>query len=259
MTEPVITSTQNPRVKAVVQLHQNKVRRERGQILVEGLHPLEEAIQANLVIDEIYIREDADCAMPGGAKQPVRVTEPVMAKMCTTESPPPVLAVAKAPSWSVEPVLRADTCLLLAIIGLQDPGNLGTLIRAACAFGVKAIFPVGSHVDPYHPKVIRASAGLVFRLPVVSLADFADLQSILKQYEGIAVWAADPHQGQSYREITYNSKTLIILGSEAHGLPESVWNLAQPVHIPMQTGVESLNVGVAGAIILCEAFQQCQA
>jgi RNA methyltransferase, TrmH family len=255
MDSSVITSMQNPKVKAVVQLHQNKTRRETGYVLIEGRHPIEEALRADLEILEYYIREDEKTPLETPVEA-VPVTTDVMAKMCTTDTPAPMIAVAKAPHWNALNVFDGKHHFILGLVGLQDPGNLGNLVRSACAFGATALLTVGSHVDPYHPKVIRASAGLIFRLPVVPLPDFTVLSEQLQSASNVTVWGADAHQGKSYREVTFGEKTLLLLGAEAQGLPEETWKLATPIHIPIHPQAESLNVATAGAILLAEAYQQ---
>lgn len=252
----MITSLQNPKIKAVVQLHQRKYRDERGLILIEGRHPVEEALHSGIILEEIYLRE-GESPFSSAACEQLPVTEVVMAKISTTESPPPVLAVAKRPAYTpLEPTLQSEVVFVLGLIGLQDPGNLGTLIRSACAFGMTAVFLVGEHVDPFHPKVIRASAGMVFRLPFACLDNLERLIDQLQEHSELQVWGADPHQGESYHQVCYGNKTMLLLGGEAHGLPGVIWQAAKPLHIPMRSGVESLNVGVAGAIILAEIYQQ---
>jgi RNA methyltransferase, TrmH family len=242
-------------VKAVVQLHQRKHREAEQLILIEGRHPLEEAIAAHVQIQEIYLRE-AEPSLRGASCEQVPVTDAVMAKMSTTDTPPPVLAVAKRPVYETDDFFNSDNAFVLGLVELQDPGNLGTLIRSACAFGVTAIATVGPHVDPYNPKVIRASAGLVFRLPLGHIDGYQGLRNQVEATSNLTIWGADAHQGASYRATSYAGKVLLLLGGEAHGLPEGVWDLAKPLHIPMMPGVESLNVGMAGAIILAEAYQQ---
>jgi TrmH family RNA methyltransferase len=229
-----ITSLSNPAVKRVVALPEDL-------ILIEGRHPVEEAIAAGLEIETIYVREDQT---PWG--NCVIVTKAVMAKMATTDSPPPVLAVAKRPSSHL------SHGRLLGLVGLQDPGNIGTLIRAACAFGITGILLIGDSCDPYHPKVIRASAGLIFRLPVAMVTN---LDSVLSSFNDLSVFAADAHEGKSYKDIDYGDHPLLLLGSEAHGLPPEVLAHATPLHIPMHSSAESLNVAMAGAIILSEMYQ----
>ncbi len=252
----LITSVQNPKVKAVVQLHQRKAREQEGLILIEGPHPIEEAVQAGLELMDVYCLEKADVPALNVDCPVTEVSRDVMAKMATTDSPPPVLAVAKPPRYSAEALFSAPEVRLLAATSLQDPGNMGTLIRSACAFGATGMLLIGPHVDATSPKVIRASAGLVFRMPVATLADIAALAAQLSTCPGLRVWGADAHQGPSYRAVEYGHRHLLLMGGEAHGLPQSVWQVAQPVHIPMAPQAESLNVAVAGAIILSEIFQQ---
>lgn len=252
----MISSLQNPQIKAVVKLHQRKFREKERLILIEGRHPVEEAIRANLVIEEWYIRAGEHFPQENLPCPPVEVTEAVMAKISTTDTPPPVLAIARTPEYAVEPFFQAATGLILGLVDLQDPGNFGSLIRSACAFDVTHMITIGSLPDPYHPKVIRASTGLVFRLPIGHIENLETLCHYAKAAPDLQIWGTNAHRGISYREATYSSRTLLLMGGEAHGLPEATWNLAEPLHIPMSSMAESLNVGVAGAIILSEVYQQ---
>jgi RNA methyltransferase, TrmH family len=252
-----LISVQNPRVKAVCQLHQRKYREESGQILIEGRHPVEEALASQVVLQEVFLREDEPITLDVSC--PITtVSEAVMAKMATTDSPPPILAVAEKPQYQTASLIPQDNapCFILGLMALQDPGNIGTLIRSACAFGVTGICNIGSHVDPYQPKVIRASAGLVFRLPIVNIDNTEGLTQFIKANPSLEVWGTDVKNGTSYREVTYGNQTFLLLGAEGPGLPPEIFALMQSLHIPMASQAESLNVGIAGAIILAEAYQQ---
>lgn len=251
--QPIITSSHNPRVKAVTRLHQAKDRQEAGLILIEGRHPVEEALTAGVELTEVFLRE-GEAPLAAGCPQ-FFAAESVMAKLATTDSAPPVVAVGKRPVHPAEVLFSSTSARVLGTVDLQDPGNLGSLIRSACAFGVSALLTVGIHVDPYHPKVIRASTGLVFRLPVATLPNTATLESLLARHPDVTPYGTDAHQGESYKAAVFPAKTLLLMGGEAHGLPKEVWNFAKPLHIPMSPGVESLNVGVSAGIILAEAFQ----
>lgn len=257
MLDAVLTSLQNPKVKEAVRLHQRKYREETGCILIEGKHPLAEAQQAGLTLQTVFVR--ADQPLPAGLSCECLVaSKAVMAKLSTTDTPVPMVGIAKRPAARQALFQDAVVTLSLGLVQLQDPGNLGTLVRSACAFGVQDLLIIGLSVDPYHPKIIRASAGLVFRLAVHSLLDLAQLAQALKAQPGMAVWGADAHQGESYRDAAYGTRNLVLLGGEAHGLPQTVWDFAQPIRIPMSPQAESLNVGVAGSIIMSEIFQQHQ-
>jgi TrmH family RNA methyltransferase len=176
--------------------------------------------------------------------------------MSTTDSPAPILAVAQKPAQPERSFLKKPQVKLLALLDLQDPGNVGTLIRAACAFGLQGLIMVGQAVDPFHPKIIRSSAGMIFKLPVLSEPNVSSLFSTLDTYGPFQIWAADAHQGQSYKHTNFGTKWVLLMGSEAHGIPQDAWDKAQAIHIPSEPQVESLNVAVAGAILMAEAYQQ---
>lgn len=252
-----ITSLQNPQVKTTAQLHLKKYRDETGLILVEGPHAVLEAVKSGVKIRTLYLREDAP-ELPPESLSPVPVSRTVMAKMATTESPPGMLAVAERPRINASGLFSTESVRLLGLLGVQEPGNWGNLIRSACAFGMTGCLLVGNTVDAYHPKAIRASAGLVFRLPVAELADWQRLEQLVRDVKDLVIWGADSHPGQSYADADFGKKTLLLLGAEGAGLPPSVWELARPLHIPMAPEAESLNVATAGAILMAELYRRQQ-
>ena len=257
MTSPVLTSAQNPRVKAVVQLHQAKYREEQSLVLIEGYHAIEEAVKANISLKTIFCLEGkaSEIVLP---ISPEFVSESVMAKMSTTTSACPILAVAESPTVDSKQIFALQSKLIVGVIGLQDPGNLGTLIRSAAAFGASALVTIGPTVDPFHPKVIRSSAGIVFRLAVAQLDNISKLRQAVSAHQELQIWGTDAHQGLSYRQATYADNVLLLMGGEAEGLPPEIWEIAHPLNIPMVQEVESLNVGIAGSIVLAEIFNRSQ-
>ena len=152
-------------VKDVAALKQRKFREESGVILVEGRHPIEEALRAGLSLRQLFILPEHPGGYPAVAfpVEPFSVDEKSMARMATTDSPPPCLGVFERP----EPLKKLAGSLILLLDGIQDPGNLGTLIRSAVAFGVDSVVLTDDGVEPYNPKVIRSTAGLVFAVPVL--------------------------------------------------------------------------------------------
>lgn len=239
-------------VKDVSALKQKKFRDERGQILVEGRHPIEEAVQAGLNLLHFFAQSDA---LPESLPQvtfsaePFLVDDVTMSRMSSTSSPPPCLAVFEKPKTPAQ--LTGDLVLLLD--GIQDPGNLGTLLRSAMAFGVDTVILTGDSVEPMNPKVIRASAGLVFALPVLEWERKAIAETL-----NVAEWTVYTTTGSTdalpYREADYAVRCIIALGNEGRGVsPDLFPESARPLTIPMADKVESLNVAVSGSIIMAEA------
>ncbi len=255
----LIESPSNPFIKEAATLHQRKHRDAKGVVLVEGLHPLEEAARAGLAIYQLFLLQEDLPRPPLPDTIQIQVSERVMAKLATTDSPPPCVATVERPPVRAVSDIEAPAPLLLVLDQIQDPGNLGTLLRSARAFGVDAAVLTAGSVDPYNPKVIRGSAGLVFSLPIVQSQ--ASLPGLLDELAAasyrIYATSGSPDQAVSYRNVDYGGPCAIVLGNEGTGLPGGLAARGlQWITIPMSAGTESLNVGVSGSIILAEAAAQ---
>jgi TrmH family RNA methyltransferase len=242
-------------IKETAALRQKKGRDESGLILVEGRHPIEEAMRAGLRMKSIFLLPTHAGHLPAERHPmtPYLVDEKTMRRFCTTDSPPPCLATFERPI----PPGHFQGSLALVLDGIQDPGNLGTLIRSAIAFGVDGVILTGDMVEPYNPKVIRASAGLVFTLPVFSVAHTA-LSGLLDAPDW-KIYATTGHVGAlNYREADYTGRCAIVLGNEGRGITGNLFpdGAAHALTIPMSAAVESLNVAISGSIVLAEASAQ---
>lgn len=244
MTTDVITSLQHPLVKQAGKLAQKRTRQETGEILVETVHPVTEAIKAGLTPVHIFLREDFNwdnntIALPQALV--THVSTDVMKKLGTTETASPIAAIFKTP----QPQLPDSQNAILVLDEIQDPGNAGTLIRSAVAFGYDAVVTTKGSVDCYSPKVIRASAGLVFRLPVVS-SDQIDLNAF-------NIYVTDLNQKATPLNQTIIKKPFaVVLGNEAHGIGKQFQAMENThcVYIPMHQDVDSLNVAISGSILM---------
>ena len=240
-------------IKEVAALRQKKGRDESGLILVEGRHPIEEAIRAGLRIKYVFVMPTHPGHLPAEpyyAHMAYTVDEKTMRRFCTTDSPPPCLAIFERPT----PPGHFSGSLALVLDSIQDPGNLGTLIRSSIAFGVDGVILTGDMVEPYNPKVIRASAGLVFMLPVFGVEHTA--LSGLLEAEDWKIYATTGHAGAlNYREADYTGRCAIVLGNEGRGVSDNLFpnRTVQALTIPMAAAVESLNVAISGSVILAEA------
>lgn len=258
----MITSLQNPLVKQMRKLHRAKERREQQVLLLEGTHLLEEACVANCDFVAVCCTSGWQQAHPQLWEQLVSrsqrievVSEEVLQAIATTVNPDGVVATIER--FSAAPVKSAIT-LGVALETLQDPGNLGTMIRTAAAAGAEGLWLSADSVDLDNPKVLRASAGQWFRLPMTVSADLkADIQDLKKQ--GIQVIATLPSATLTYWQADLTCPTLILLGNEGAGLSPELSAVADiAVKIPLAAGVESLNVSVAAALVLYEARRQRQ-
>lgn len=250
MSGEVVRSPRNSRVAAAAALHRRRTRRERGETLIEGPHLLAAAATGGALIDIVFaLPEDgaaAAWAELAGADL-VTVTTEVLARVAPTQHPRGPVAVAAIP----EPLARLDTpCLVLW--GIDDPGNAGTLIRTAAAFGLGVVTVAGT-VDLWSPKVLRAGAGAHFATAIARL-DGADPARLgewgLRTVATVARGGSPPAAlGPSDRP------RAVLVGDEARGLPPEVAAAAdERVTIPMPGGAESLNAAAAGAIVAYELF-----
>jgi TrmH family RNA methyltransferase len=249
----LIDSPQNPLIKSLQGLTRAKERAESGKILIESLHPVQEALRANLPLEYVFVREDVADKISNALHiaHVTVVSERVMAKLATTQSPPEVLAVAKRPV--IQTSYPPEATCVLGLYQLQDPGNVGTLIRSALAFDVTHVAFIGHNgVEPFHPKVIRATAGQLFHINVITLEAMTDIAS------DVSVIAMDAQGQTKIDALTWPSgKSLILLGQEGEGLPAELPVQTAVVSLPMANGVESLNVAVAGSLVLAHRYWQC--
>jgi len=262
-----ITSRSNPFVKRFVAAREG---RDRHVIFIEGVRLVEEALCSHIVFEAIAYSPRL-CDTPRGAQlltalqsQPCRgamLTEAVMAHISDVETPPGIVALGRRPGSTLADISDHPTPLFILADGIQSPGNLGALIRTAEAAGATAVLVTVGTVDPFQPKALRAAAGSAFRLPIIAGSNVGDALRKLHR-QGVRLVAADSQGDTPYEAFDWRQPVLIWLGSEGHGLRSLTdeWQaqLAARLVIPMAEPVESLNVAVAGAILLYEARRQRQ-
>lgn len=211
-------------------------------MLVEGGNVVREAVACGLA-DEVYLTAEAGERMPDIAAESIEERE--AEALAQTKTPAGAFAVVKDPCGPFEPALLPDRALVLLAAGVADPGNLGTLIRTAAALGFDAVVTTAGSVEPGNAKVVRATAGALFRLPV-RYGEAADLREA-----GFSIWAADVG-GTPIRDVAaVPGRCALAVGNEPHGLPDDVLALcSERVSVPIRGGVESLNVAVAAGILM---------
>jgi TrmH family RNA methyltransferase len=265
----MLTSLQNPLVKQMRKLHRAKERREQSLFLVEGTHLIEAACTAGFSLETLCYTAAWQAKYPDLWQQVAQmagrvelVSEEVLQAVATTVNPDGVIATAqRLTSSSLSGGSSLDDSMATPQLGialetLQDPGNLGTVIRTAAAVGADGLWLSQDSVDLDHPKVLRASAGQWFRLPMrVSQNLQADLQQL--QCQGVQIVATLPTARLSYWQVDFTSPTIVVLGNEGAGLTDPIAELSDvAVKIPLAPGVESLNVAIAAALLLYEAQRQ---
>jgi TrmH family RNA methyltransferase len=233
-----------------------------GYCAIEGMRILEEAIRSGLKFKAVFFRASAENRaerlLPQLAAnvETLLLPDKLFASAVPSETPQGVAALVRCKPFSLESVLaKSQAGPILAIAGVQDPGNLGTILRSAEAFGAGGVLLGEGTVSRFNSKVIRASAWSVFRLPVVQ----ANLSGTLDQMRehGLRLIATSSHKGTPLDQATLTGPLAIFIGSEGAGLPRDLLEeMTEVVAIPHSPNVESLNAGVAASIVLYEAARQ---
>lgn len=235
-----ITSVQNKKVKEYVKLiKQKKARQSMQSFIVEGAHLVEEAIREGVAL-EVLVLEGQTISYDVPT---IEVTEEVMRKISDTKSPQGVIAKCRM----IEPAHNHFERILL-LDDVNDPGNLGTILRSADAFGFDVVYLSDQTVDLYNPKVIRATQGAIFRVPTIR----ASLKTIIPELKqlGVKVFAADLG-GIPLHKLSSQEKMAFVMGNEANGVSIEILNLVdESLTIEMTGASESLNVSVAASIIM---------
>jgi TrmH family RNA methyltransferase len=248
-----VESRQNSRIK---ELRAGLARGTRTpHIAIEGLHLVQEAVKSGLKLHTVFVRSGSEGLLEHFAVDDAEVlivTEEVFQSATLTEHPQGVAALVEAPEFKLQAMFDR-TPLVAVAAGLQDPGNLGTLVRSAEAFGATGMILLPGTVSLWNAKTLRASSGSAFRLPVVSLTA-EDAFAALREH-GVRVFAAVARNGDS--EADLRGPSALLIGNEGSGLPDA-W-IAQAdarVTIPLPGVVESLNAAIAGSVLLYDAMRQ---
>ena len=258
----MITSLSNPRVKQVVQW-QNKAkeRKKDGIFLVEGLKMYEEAPEDS--VKETYILEETLKKVEGtaiydklGRTGYEIVSRDVFLKMSDTQTPQGILCVVKRPVFDLEALLKVENPMFVVLEDLQDPGNLGTIVRTGEGAGVTAVLMSAGTVDIYNPKTIRATMGSIYRVPHIYIEDMAQLLEKLHK-AGVSTYAAHLKGENYYDSFAFTSGCAFLIGNEGNGLKKETADLAKHyLKIPMEGQVESLNAAIATSLLMYEAHRQ---
>ena len=255
----MITSRQHPIVKEFREL----ARSGGPRMLLDGWHLLGEAAEAKIAVETVAI-----CGPPSAVEQRVidrlqrdgaRIVEvagSVLNALSPVAAPTGVVASARKPEIRAGAICEPAPALVIAAIGLQDPGNVGALIRSAAAAGATGVVVDDASADPWGWKALRASMGSVFRIPVIRSRRIEPLLSDWRA-AGLRIVAATPAGGVEMRAIELRVPSALLIGGEGQGVPRELQAIADTrVTIPMRNGIESLNAAVAGAVLLYEAQRQ---
>ncbi len=242
-----ITSTTNEKIKEVAKLAQKKYRTESGLFLAEGVKVIEQAHKSGFDIKNVYVIESKVEKYNFIKDKLIVVNEAVMKKISTTDSPPDAVAVVVQKKYSIKEHKNAKRILLLE--NIKDAGNLGTIIRTACAFDMDAIILAGDCVDIYNPKVVRATVGNLFQIPILQVENVTELKKLFPEHALIATVVRD-EATIALDKIDFKKPFIIAFGSEADGLSdELIKNADLKTTIEHNKNVESLNLSTAVAIV----------
>ncbi|MBQ6968283.1 MAG: RNA methyltransferase [Lachnospiraceae bacterium] len=243
----MITSYTNPKLKNIRELmNRSRARKKAGAFVTEGIRMFNEIPEE--LIEEVYVSESFHEKNPGISGE--TVSEPVFRKLSDTQNPQGILCVVKQPEFDPEACLSREQGLYLILERIQDPGNLGTIVRTAEAAGVSCIIMDRDTTDLYAPKVIRSTMGSVFRVPCFYTEDLSGTIAEMKA-KGIVLYAADLKGSVFYNEVKYPGKTAFMIGNEGNGLkPETAEKADERIKIPMKGKTESLNAAVAAALLM---------
>lgn len=247
-----ITSVNNETIKEVSKLQQKKYRDESNKFLIEGLKAIEEAFDADIEIEQLFVQKEKAFHYDFLEDKIVYVTEPVLKKLATTDSAPDAVAVGVQKQYDIKLLKTAKRVALFE--NIKDLGNLGTILRTATAFSLDAIILFGNTVDLYNPKCVRASVGNLWKTPVFQIKDFNILKSYFTDFTRIATL---PKSDDSVflKDFLPQAKTLVMFGAEADGLSTELINYAtDKVTIEMDSKVESLNLSMSAGIIFYKLF-----
>jgi TrmH family RNA methyltransferase len=252
----LIESRQNPRVKELRAALSRTGRTPSGLIAIEGEHLVAEAMRSHLRFAAVFLRDgyQPPFALPDDAEH-LLLPSDVFASAVATEQPQGIAALVHPPVFSVAAIFRASTPLVLVLAGLQDPGNVGTLLRSAEAFAASGVLLLPGTASPWNPKALRASAGSAFRVPAVNATETEALDLLARH--NVPAIATVARAGTPVGEAPLTNACALLIGNEGAGLSDSL--LAAAAHritIPMPGKVESLNAAIAGSLLLYEAARQ---
>lgn len=254
----ILTSAANPLLKKLRRAVAGGGRTADGYCVAESFHLLEEALKSGCEIAAVLVSDIAYPALESrfGTLRGLRVVsmpDSLFRTVAATETSQGVMALVRPPLWEPRQ-LFGPRALVVVLDGLQEPGNAGAVVRAAEAFAASGVIFLKGTVSPYNPKAVRASAGSVFRVPLVSGLEAEEAQAAFQRAE-LEVWCATPAGGANLEDADLRRRCAIIIGSEAHGVSERLRSGSRKIRIPTSS-VESLNAAVAAGVLLYEASRQ---
>jgi len=259
--QTIIRSASNPLIKDVRRAVERGTLTEEGFWVAETFHLLEEALRSDRQVETVLAAEPVRSAVEAHVRglpgvRLIVAPEEIIRRASGTESSQGVIALVRPPAWELPQLFRGKS-LIVVLDGVQDPGNAGAIVRTAEAFGATGVMFLKGTASPYNPKTLRASAGSLFRMPFAHALETPLALAALKQNR-VEMYAAMPASRDGAKpldKIDLGRKCALVIGNEARGVSEALRAAAGSVSIPT-VAVESLNAGVAAAILLYEARRQ---
>lgn len=260
----MITSTSNQQMKNLSALmKKSKERKEQGVFVVEGTKMVAEAPEEwikHIYMSESYEKTASHQELLHQLKQKgisvETVAENVFKSVSDTQTPQGILAIVERPVYSLEQMLQGDKTHLLILESIQDPGNLGTMVRTGEGAGITGIIMNKTTVDIFNPKTIRSTMGSIYRVPYYIAQNLEETLEVLKD-KGVNLYAAHLKGTASYDEADYTGSTGFLIGNEGNGLSDTIADIAsQYIKIPMEGQVESLNAAISATLLMYEANRQ---
>lgn len=259
----MITSSANGKVKQIIQWQKKaKERRSAGVFLTEGFKMYEEAPEDD--VKEVYLAcgaRDKALARPEIKEKLARtgyeeVSDDIFEKMSDTQTPQGILCVVRRPEYKLEQLLEGPSPLLMILENIQDPGNLGTIVRTGEGAGITGVIMNEGAVDIFNPKTVRATMGSIFRVPFIYVESLPETMARLRQ-KGIHTYAAHLEGERYYDGFSFCGGTAFLIGNEGSGLTrETAESAEEYIKIPMEGRVESLNAAIAASLLMYEAHRQ---
>lgn len=250
-----ITSTSNETIKYFISLNDKKTRMNAKRFIVEGYHLVNEASKTNL-LEAIISTDEKELKKINNVRRYL-VNDAIINKIATTKNPQNILGIVKMLDHNITnllPIIKGNKTKLIMLDDVNDPGNLGTIIRTAAGLGYDGIIMSPNTVDLYNEKVIRSTQGVMFKIPIIK----ANLQEVIKMLKKEKVFCIGTalKNAKDVKHITKKDKFAICLGNEAKGISKEVLdNMDENVKIAMNNDVESLNVSIAAGIIMYEMME----
>lgn len=258
-----VSSLKNPIIKEIKSLYNKKDRWNKSLFIIEGIKIIEEAIFNNIelkyiiITDKMFLSEDSKDFLEKAKDRYkiIKISENLFKEISDTENPQGIVSIAKFRIPDLSQIFNRENPALLFLDGVQDPGNMGTIIRTCDAFNLDGIIIGPGSVDPYNPKVVRATMGSIFRVPLYISNDSLKTIDDLSQ-GGLNIFSTSLEGSIPSYDIDYKEGFVLVIGNESNGVQDSIIKKSDKlIRIPMPGSAESLNAGVAASIIMYEAMK----